>query len=85
VHDHAAVVPVGGEMLLHPIEKALTKPPIVIKIEDASISIDPMSRINFAKVYTVEYNLKVRKIGLVAPDSIKKMEDYFLEVLRSTS
>lgn len=83
--DHAPIVPVDGEVHLHPDEQNLTKSPIRIKTEDASISIDPMARINFGKVYTVEYNLKVRKIGRIISESIRQMEDYFVEAAKLSS
>jgi hypothetical protein len=67
---------------LEPEEQGLKKDPLYIKIEDPTITIDPMSRIHFGKVFTVEYNLKVRKIGRVIPDSIRKMEEYFLEAFK---
>jgi hypothetical protein len=75
--DHAAVFSVGGEVQLHPGEELLTKTPICVKIEDASLSLDPMSRMNFTKVYTVEYNLKIRNVGRVYGDSVGIMDDYF--------
>lgn len=82
IHDHAPLLPVDGEVLLHPEEEQLTKDPLYIKAEDPSIQIDPMSRINFAKVYTVEYNLKVRKVGRIVSDSVRKMEGYFVEAVK---
>ena len=83
IHDcHAPVIPVDGEVHLHPDEKSFTKEPLRIKIEDPSISIDPMSRINFGKVFTVEYNLKVRNIGRIISESCKKMEEYFVESIK---
>lgn len=33
--------------------------------------LDPTSRLNYAKIYTVEYNVKVSFIGNIHPDSIK--------------
>ena len=63
----------------HPKEQQLTKSPLFVIVEDEAVSVDPMSRINFAKVYTVEYNIKIRRIGRICPDSMKDLEDYFLE------
>ncbi|OCL11717.1 hypothetical protein AOQ84DRAFT_386634 [Glonium stellatum] len=79
VQDHAVIAPVGGSAQLHPKEQQLAKSPLFLIIEDQAVSIDPMSRINFAKVYTVEYNIRIRKIGRICPDSMKDLEDYFLE------
>jgi hypothetical protein len=80
--DHAAVVPESGEAQYHPKEEKLTKTPMIIIVENASTGpISPMARINFAKVYTVEYNVKVRKVGRIASDSIWRMDEYFTECL----
>ena len=81
--DHAAVVLEGGQPQYHPNEAKLEKSPMFIKVENHSTGqIDPMSRINFAKVYTVEYNVKVRNIGRIIPDSIWRMDEYFAECSR---
>jgi hypothetical protein len=82
--DHAAIIPVGSEVRLHPDEQALKKAPLYMKVEDASVSIDPMSRVNFARVSTLEYNLKVRNVGRVVAESIKLMEEHFTEALQFT-
>lgn len=79
--EHAAVIPIGGHIQFHPEEEHLKRSPIQLKLEDPHLSIDPMSRINFARVYTVEYNLKVRNVGRVISESIKQMEEYFAESL----
>jgi hypothetical protein len=80
--DHVAVVPEGGDVQYHPKEEALTKTPMFIVVEDPSTGpISPMARINFAKVYTVEYNVKVRKVGRIVSDSIWRMDAYFMECL----
>ena len=77
------MVPVGSHIKLQPEEEEqLTKSPLYIKTEDPSITIDPASRINFAKVYTVEYNLKVRNLGRIISDSIQLMEEYFAETIK---
>ncbi|RYN42241.1 hypothetical protein AA0114_g10562 [Alternaria tenuissima] len=80
--DHAPVVSEGGEVIYHENEAKLTKSPMYIKVEKSSTGpVSPMSRLNFAKVYTVEYNVKVRPIGRLIPDSVWRMEEYFMECL----
>ncbi|CAO2655104.1 Nn.00g101680.m01.CDS01 [Neocucurbitaria sp. VM-36] len=80
VQDHAAVVLEGCEAQYHPNETELRKSPMFIKVENQTTGpIDPMSRINFAKVYTVEYNVKVRNVGRFISDSIWRMDEYFKE------
>lgn len=39
--------------------------------------LSPMSRINFAKVYTIEHNVKVRNIGVVHPNSSADLNSLF--------
>lgn len=83
VHEHAAVVQEGHTATLHPDGETLTKPPISIKLENPKIhEVDPMSRVNFGKVYTVEYNVKVCNIGRLVPESIYRMDRYFSECFR---
>lgn len=84
VHDHAAIIPLGSEVQLHPDETALQKSPLYIKVEDPSVFMDPMSRINFAKVSTLEYDSKVRSVGRIVGESIKLLEEYFIQTLQVT-
>ncbi|KAH7068392.1 hypothetical protein BKA63DRAFT_113414 [Paraphoma chrysanthemicola] len=79
--DHAAVIPAGGRFIEHTKGEQLDKEPIEIKIEDQEIEIDPMSRINFAKPYTVEHNVKIRNIGRVFGESVGCLDRYFAESL----
>ncbi len=80
--DHAAVVAEGEAPRLAPGELPLRKDPMFIKVEnDSTGTIDPMSRINFAKVYTVEYNVKARNVGRILSDSIWRMDRYFAQCL----
>jgi hypothetical protein len=78
---HAAVIPAGGTFTPHPQGENLEKDPVEVKVEDAAVTIDPMSRIHFAKAYTVEHNLKVRNIGVVVGDSVGLLDNYFAESL----
>jgi len=49
------------------LEKGLmTKHPIRIEVTKDSHKLDPLSRLNYAKLYTVEHNVKVLFIGKVA-------------------
>lgn len=82
--SHAAVVPVGGTFTPHPQGEHLTKSPIVVKVENPAVNIDSMSRINFAKPYSVEHNIMVRNIGRVAGDSVGMIDRYFAESLGYT-
>jgi hypothetical protein len=46
--------------------EAMTHRPIRVDVIDPSHKLDPMSRLNYAKIYTVEHNVKVWFIGQVA-------------------
>lgn len=83
-HHHSAVIPVGGYVLRHWQGEPFLKEAIEIKVENSDITIDPMSRINFAKPYTVEHNIKVRNIGRVFGESVRRLDDYFAECLGHT-
>jgi hypothetical protein len=81
-NDHAAVVPLGtpkGTYTKHPKGEFMMKLPLEVKIEYPGETIDPMSRINFAKPYTVEHNVKVRNVGRVVGDSVKRLDEYFAQ------
>lgn len=66
--DHAAVYSnqhkTKGPTVLK--KEKMTKKAIKIEIMNPSDKLDPLSRINYAKVYTVEHNVKVLFIGQVA-------------------
>jgi hypothetical protein len=55
-----------GPKLLEGEKGLLTKKPIKIDMKDPSEKLDPLSRLNYAKTYTVEHNVKVFFIGRVA-------------------
>lgn len=79
--DHAAVVALGDTYIPQPNGETMDKDPIEVKIENADMTIDPMSRINFTKPYTVEHNVKMRNIGRVVGDSVGLIDRYFAESL----
>jgi hypothetical protein len=78
--EHAAVVPEGGTVELHPAEN-LVHGAIEVKIEGEDVGVDPMSRINFAKIYTIEHNIRVRNVGRVTAISLSEIETQFLKAL----
>lgn len=50
-----------------------------IAVEKASSDqkLDPMSRLNFRKIYTVEHNAKVMAVGRVTRDSLPLLLGYW--------
>ncbi|KAK3372039.1 hypothetical protein B0H63DRAFT_483678 [Podospora didyma] len=59
--------------------EGITRAPIAIIIEDEEAYISPLARIDCARIYTVEDNLQVLKVGRVHPDWLPKLEEYFKE------
>jgi hypothetical protein len=52
-------------------------PPIRVKPSDKKAEMDRMSRINFFKTYTVEYNVKVFEFGDVHKDYLHQLKTNF--------
>ncbi|CZR67032.1 uncharacterized protein PAC_16931 [Phialocephala subalpina] len=75
--NHAAVYPSDSNAPSFPAEN-LTKSPYPIIVENPSESIDRMSRLNFGKVYTVEHNLKVLKVGRIPDECHERLQDDYV-------
>ncbi|PVH81044.1 hypothetical protein DL98DRAFT_417327, partial [Cadophora sp. DSE1049] len=75
--DYAAVFPAGGEPQIAPNER-MTKKSFAIIVEHPRESIHPMSRLNFARVYTVEHNVKVLKVGRIVNEDLARLNWYFV-------
>jgi hypothetical protein len=54
----------------------LVKKPIAVTMANEKQKLDKMSRINFGKLYTVEWNVRVMNVGRVVPDSMAIFLDY---------
>lgn len=50
--------------------ETITKDPIAVDPASQDQTLDPLSRVNFAKMYTVEHNVKVMSIGTVTKRSM---------------
>jgi hypothetical protein len=76
--DHAVIFSSKkeGAYLLEREEGLMINKPIRIDIKDPSNKLDSLSRLNYAKIYTVEHNVKVLFIGRVA-------KNYEQEVIRA--
>lgn len=78
VEDHA-VIYTGGERDPPPslLEgEGITKQALRV-VADGNETLDECSRINFGKIYTVEHNVKVLNIGIIAPEHIYLLEYYW--------
>jgi hypothetical protein len=83
--DHAVIVVFGDEPQLQPGERELTKQPLKVICEDPTLQkLHPASRINFGKVYTIEYNIRVRTFGRIATESLPLLQKYFVDTIVGT-
>jgi hypothetical protein len=57
-------------------ERGMTKDPIEIEPVDSQVSMSPMSRIRFGKTFSIEFNVKVREIGMVSQKHLSKLSEY---------
>lgn len=53
------------------------KTPIRVKPRSISDQMDPTSRVNFFKIYTIEHNIKVYEVGDVHQDSVRRFQRHF--------
>lgn len=58
-------------------ETGMTKTPLVVDPARPDQKLDVKSRINFAKIYTVEHNVKVMEVGQIGQESLHLLETYW--------
>ena len=80
---HAPLVVKGQKERLLEGEEGLL-PALHVILENES-TIDPLARINFSKIYTVEQNVKVRSIGRIAPEDIPELRRHWVGFLEGQS
>ena len=54
----------------------MAKEPLEVEPAKSDQKLDPMSRLNFGKVYTVEHNVKVLPVGRITDASINRFNAY---------
>ena len=64
-----------------PEEMDMVKTPIAIDKASADQKLDTMSRINFSRVHTVIWDVKVMNIGKVARESMPRLVAYWRQSL----
>lgn len=57
--------------------KGLSKEPLSVLPSDRSTTLHKMSRVNFAKAYTVDYTVQVKDIGQISNRSMPKLMRYW--------
>ncbi|EPE30928.1 hypothetical protein GLAREA_03895 [Glarea lozoyensis ATCC 20868] len=77
---HAAVFTADGPKLAPGEADVLTRPPIRFLSKSPREKLDPMTRLNYAKLYTVEYNIKLRFIGKIDPTSMPDFIENYNDV-----
>ncbi len=81
VGDHA-IIYTGDEIPdILAGEEGLTKDALQVIEGSPENLLDPLSRVNFGKVYTVEHNVKVKNVGLVASGSMAKLKGYYKQIM----
>ncbi|KAL4936717.1 hypothetical protein BDV06DRAFT_204454 [Aspergillus oleicola] len=78
---HAIVHLSGQPAFSGPREPRMIKEPLELRPNRHDEGLDPMSRLNFSKIYTVEHNIPVRPIGRIASSSMAKFLAYAREEL----
>lgn len=58
-------------------EKKMNKDPLKVQVVDESEKLDCLSRVNLAKTYVIEHNVKVKRVGMVPALDLKKMKGYY--------
>ncbi|KAH8597189.1 hypothetical protein B0O99DRAFT_592936 [Bisporella sp. PMI_857] len=83
--DHAAVFPSTKKRATLREGERLDKKEFSIVVENPQEKIDPMSRINFGKIYTVEHNVKVCKVGRIHQNDLPSLIKYFAESITGSN
>lgn len=64
-----------------PEETDMNKKPIAVDKASPEQKLDEMSRINFSRVHTVIWNVKVMDVGTVSRESIPSLVAYWKQAL----
>lgn len=60
-------------------EEGITRDPIAIIVEDDEQYISPFARLDCGRIYTVEDDLRIMKVGRVHPAALPLLEQYYIE------
>jgi hypothetical protein len=60
-------------------EQGMTKDPIEIEAASETETMEPASRLRFGKIHSIEWNVKVREIGMVSLRDMSKLLAYHKE------
>ncbi|KAF2262816.1 hypothetical protein CC78DRAFT_582140 [Lojkania enalia] len=79
--EHAPLIPIGTEVELYEGEQSEHEP-LYMKAEDPTIPKNGLSRVNFGDVCSIKHHIKVRNVGRLLAESLKRLEGYFSGALR---
>lgn len=60
-------------------EEGIVFGPLAVILEEGKQNISPLARLDCSRVFTVEDDLKVMKVGRVHPDFHAKLDEYYYE------
>jgi hypothetical protein len=60
-------------------EEGIERDPLAVIIEEGQQFLSPAARVDCGRIYTVEDNLRVMKIGRIHPQSLEDLEAYYRE------
>lgn len=76
--DHAPLVCGQRQVELHPNERPLRKERLSVVVEEDSLRLNPMARLDFGRVFTIDHkDVHVRSVGRIDSQSMALLEDYF--------
>ncbi|KAL4986564.1 hypothetical protein BDW68DRAFT_178686 [Aspergillus falconensis] len=78
---HAVLYKYGTTPTVRANEPTMVKRPLPVVLATEEQPFDPMSRLNFGKIYTVEHNVMIMPIGRIAPEAMETFTRYALEEL----
>jgi hypothetical protein len=64
-----------------PEETDMNKKPIAVDKSSSDQKLDEMSRLNFSRVHTVIWNVKVMNVGRVSRESMPSLVSYWRQTL----
>ncbi|KAH7312915.1 hypothetical protein BKA65DRAFT_148873 [Rhexocercosporidium sp. MPI-PUGE-AT-0058] len=82
--DHAVVHSFGDPEPRPLPDEYITIRGFAVKLEEPGETISPMSRLDFGKIYTVEHNLKILRVGRILPGQLPALEEAFIDALIPT-
>lgn len=79
-NDHVPLVAEGENMIPVYGEQPL-RPAIHVIVENSSIRVSTSARIDFSRLYTVEYNYLVATVGRIHPRDVERLKQYAAQLL----